>query len=335
MSMGLVRPADLARWAFWVPFRSLVDPRTPAVLHAMRGGWRLQYSAAGEDRELMADEYRRWFGDTMTERGIARTVQDAYRKSWRVHLEELTLSKLTPDTVDQWVELRGADRLDTALEEGRGVILVYPHAGPVMLMIAALAHKGYRYVQYAARGLAPPEIAANNPDLLAHNPLREAVRTAREAHENSLNVEYLTEDAPVRTLHRRLADNQIVGLAFDGRIGSSWAPMPFLNRTALLSPGPWKLACSTGAVVLPVFGHTPDDGPACIEIGEPIPAQDDWTSTAAAALSQQERWLRQHPEEYGLWLLHTRLRSGIDDHPLFTDTAPANDQRYRRWMPDE
>lgn len=335
MSTMLVRPTDLARWAFWVPFRSLVNPRTPTLLRAMHGGWRLQWATAGHDRVLMTDEYKRWFGDTVTEIGIEQIVQDAYRKAWRVHLEELTLSKLTPDTIDQWVQLRGSERLDAALSEGRGVILVYPHAGPVMLMIAALAHKGYRYVQYAARGLAPPEIAAKNPELLAHSPLREAVRTARESHENSLNVEYLTADAPVRTLHRRLADNAIVGIAFDGRIGSSWAPMRFLNRTALLSPGPWKLASSTDAIVLPVFCHTPDNEPACIEIGQPIRPLNDWALTANAVIAQQDQWLRQYPEEYGLWMLHTRVRSGIDDHPLFIDTAPPNDQRYRRWMPDE
>jgi len=281
----------------------------------------------------MESEFRKCFGTSLTDKGYTALVRDSYRSAWRTHLEELLLGKLSPDTIDQWIQLNGLEHLETALGHGRGVIWVYPHAGPVMLMIAGLAHKGYRYSQYAARGMAPPEIAQEHPELLASTPLREAVRRVRESNENNLPVEYLTLDTPVRTLHRHLNDNRIVGLAFDGRIGSGWWPGPFLNRTALLSAGPWKLACSTGATVLPVFCHSPQKGPAQVEIGTPVEPGKDWKELAQAVLPVHEQWLRMHPEEYGIWLLHTLERAGIDDHPMFIDNA--HDDRYTRWMPDE
>jgi KDO2-lipid IV(A) lauroyltransferase len=299
----------------------------------MNAGWRLQWAAAGKRRTLMENEFRRCFGKGLTDQGYATLVEHSYRTAWRTHLEELLLGKLNEHTIDQWVQLNGKRHLDTALERGRGVIWVYPHAGPVMLMIAGLAHNGFQYSQYAARGLAPPEIAQAHPELLAHNPLREAVRRVRETNENSLPVEYLTLDTPVRTLHRHLADNRIVGLAFDGRIGSGWWPTSFLNRTALLSSGPWKLACSTGATVLPVFCHSPHQSPAQVEIGAPITPGKDWKKLALKTIAVHEKWLRKHPEEYGVWLLHTLERAGIDDHPMFIDNA--QDDRYTRWMPDE
>jgi lauroyl/myristoyl acyltransferase len=299
----------------------------------MNAGWRLQWAAAGGRRAQMESEFRKCFGKGLTDQGYATLIEHSYRTAWRTHLEELLLGKLGPNTIDQWVQLKGLEHLDTALEQGRGVIWVYPHAGPVMLMIAGLAHNGFHYSQYAARGLAPPEIAKAHPDLLASNPLRESVRRVRENNENSLPVEYLTLDTPVRTLHRHLAENRIVGLAFDGRIGSGWWPSPFLNRTALLSSGPWKLACSTGATVLPIFCHSPQLGPAQVEIGAPIAPGKDWKDLAQRTLPVHEQWLRKHPEEYGLWLLHTLERAGIDDHPMFIDNA--QDDRYTRWMPDE
>jgi len=328
-----ITASDLARWAFWVGLRKGLSPDHPGVVRALAKGWRLQWMACPADRALMADEYKRWLGDTLTTRGHNRLVAEAYRSAWRVHLDELLLSQLNPENIDAWVKIRGEHRLKAALDQGVGVILVYPHAGPVMLMIAALAHKKYPYVQYAARGLAPKDMAQTHPELLAHNPLRAAIRKSREAHEDSLNVEYLTLDAPVRTLHRRLQSGHIVGIAFDGRIGSGWAPTPFLGRTALLSPGPWKLAASTKAIVLPVFCHGPKTGPAIVEIGSSIQGHQDWKEVASLAIRQQTAWLRRHPESYGLWLLHTRKRAGIDDHPLFIDVAP--DERYRAWMPDE
>ena len=324
---------DLAKWAFWVPLRAAVHPTRPGQIRSMNAGWRLQWAAAGPHRKQMESEFRKCFGSRLTTQGYSALVRDSYRAAWRTHLEELLIGKLGPETTPQWVQLNGRSHLDEALARGRGVIWVYPHAGPVMLMVAALAHNGYPYSQYAARGLAPPEIAQAHPELLASNPLREAVRKAREHNENQLPVEYLTLDTPVRTLHRHLADNRIVGLAFDGRIGSGWWPAPFLNRTALLSSGPWKLACSTGATVLPVFCHSPQTGPAQVEIGAPIEPGKNWKDLAQTVLPVHEKWLRMHPEEYGIWLLHTMQRAGIDDHPMFIDNAP--DDRYTRWMPDE
>jgi lauroyl/myristoyl acyltransferase len=324
------RPADLARWAFWGPLRATLSADQPALVRALGPAWNLQWRLAGKNATLMEDEYRRWLGPNLSERGYKTLVRDTYRKGWRTHLEELLLSKLTSHNLSNWATIEHMDRLQAALDRGNGVILVYPHAGPVMLMIAALSLHGIPYVQYAARGLAPEAIAEAHPELLASNRWRQAVRTARESHEDALNVEYLTLDAPVRTLHRRLEDNKVIGIAFDGRIGSGWFPATFLNRTALLSRGPWKLATSTGAAVVPVFCHSPDGAAATVEVGEPVDPGTDWRALADTVLAIQESWLRKHPEEYGLWLLHTRQRAAIDDHPFFIDTA--TDERYRRWM---
>ena len=324
---------DIAKWAFWIHLRSAMDPNRQRQVESMATAWRIYWMTAGKRRALMEEEYRKWLGPRLTDRGYSALVRDAYRAGFRTHLEELLLGKLAKDNVEQWVRLQGIHNIHEALSHNNGAIWVYPHAGPIMLMIAALAYSEFDYTQYAARGLAPPEIAEAHPTLLAHNPLRDAVRRAREAHENQLPVEFLTLNEPVRTLHRHLNDNRIVGLAFDGRIGSGWFPASFLHRTALLSSGPWKLAVSTGAPILPVFCHTPPGQPACIEVGEPILPMQDWKRLAATTLAKQEQWLKRHPEEYGLWLLHTRQRSAIDDHPFFI--ADAEDARHLRWMPDE
>lgn len=326
-------PADLARWAFWVPLRSTLDPTHPSTVHALRSAWHLQWAAAGNSKKRMKEEYHRWMGNQLTEQGYETLIRHTFRQGWRTHLEELLIGKLSPTTIDQWVQFRGLHHLDKALSAGKGVVWVYPHAGPVMLMLSGLAHKGYEYTQYAARGLPPDSVAKDHPELLAANRWRTAVREARESNEDQLPAEFLTLDTPVRTLHRRLADNRVVGLAFDGRIGTGWWPAPFLNRTALLSSGPWKLAVSTGATVVPAFCHSPTNGPATVEVGAPINPGTDWQKLAGTVLCQQEQWLRQHPEEYGFWMLHTKDRSAIDDHPMFVDTAPDN--RYRRWIPDE
>jgi len=332
MSTARTTPADLARWAFWGPLRKGLCPSNPGRVHALRRGWRLQWAAAGQGRALMADEYRRCFGSSYTEAGYAQLVADAYRQAWRTHMEELLLSKLSPGNIDDWLQLRGKENLDQALSHGKGVVWLYPHCGPVMLMIAGLAHRGYSYTQYAARGEPPAEMVQIHPELLATNRWRSAVRQSRESNEDAVPANYISLDTPVRALVRRLAANEIVGLAYDGRIGRGWWSTPYLGRTALLSPGPYKLAVMSGATVLPVFCHSPSDGPGLCEIGPPLRPGKDWSALADLVLRQQEAWLQRFPEEYGIWLLHARIRRAIDDHPLFLDYAEGD--RWRRWVAD-
>ena len=106
-------PKDLARWAFWVPFRRALRPEHPEQLATLYPLWRAQYQAARVQRDEMAKEMVLSFGDAREER-----LQDAYRVAFRVHLEELLLGKLNPDTVDHYITWQGKEHLDAALARG-------------------------------------------------------------------------------------------------------------------------------------------------------------------------------------------------------------------------
>ena len=65
-------------------------------------------------------------------------------------------------------------------------------------------------------------------------------------------------------------------------------------------------------------------------VGRPVRVdRKNWQEGAAEVLSVQEDWITRYPEEYGIWLLHARIRNDIDDHPLFVDHAV--DDRWKRW----
>jgi len=195
----------------------------------------------------------------------------------------------------------------------------------VLRTLAGLVQRGYRCVQVAARGLAPDGIGA--PARMGGNWFRERVRRVREADEDRIDATFLDQTSPVRALHRALSDGAVVDIAFDGRLGRGWVPLPYLGRTALLSPGPYKLAEQTGAMVVPVLCRTDEPVPVC-EIGEPV-EPGDWQQIARRVLDHAQAALERHPDQYGLWLLHCRERRAADDHPLFVDYAP--DDRWRRW----
>lgn len=318
-----VRPGDVARWLFWVQARRLLPVQRPGLVRAALPLWRVQHRLAA-GRALMADEYARSFGELGPD-----AVAGAYRVAFRAHYEELLLGRLTADNWSSYLTFPHRDRLDAALARKKGAIVLFPHAGNFMMMIAAISLAGYPYTQYAARGLAPPEVAEAHPELFGHNWFRAETRRVREESEDRLPARFLTMDAPLRQLFRRLADNELVGIAFDGRIGNKYLKVPFLGRQALINPGPYRMALSTGAAIVPTMVECPVAGPDVCHFGVPIlPDGHTPDSLAAAYVAVVEAWLRAHPEQYGTWLLHCRLRNAVDDHPLFVDYAP--DDRWRR-----
>lgn len=320
---------DAARYLFWVQLRELADPRDTSFLRMLsRGISRGQYALSARRRDLLLDELRRTFPEVARS---DRTLQNVCRSSYDLHVqclvEELLLGQLVPENIDVFMTFDGREHLDAALALGRGVVLVYPHAGAVMLMIARLTLSGLPYTQVAARGFPPPEkqiSAEQRPSWLNRR-----VREARESAEDALGARYHGFDDSPRALYRDLASNHIVGIAFDGRGSTAFDRVSYLGRPSLLSPGPWKLAAATGAAVVPAMCIRQRNRSHRLRLAPPIipregPRREVAAELRETALQQHlEPWLRQHPDHYGRWLLHTRLRAPLDDAPLFeTVTSP-------------
>lgn len=311
---------DVAKFGFYVQLRRALDPEKPEVFHALHRADRVVPVVWRSGRALMEDELLR--------SGLEPQVDRALRIQYRVAVTELALGRFTRETLQPFVRVEGRHHLDAALARGKGVVWVYPHAGAVMLMLVWLVKNGYPYTQYAARGLAPKDVAEAHGQLLGHNKWRQAVRDARERDEDQTGGTFLSLSKPARELYRTLARNELVGIAFDGRIGNKWQPYTFLGRQALLNPGAWRLARSTGAMLVPCYNTVPDNGPAVCTIGEAIDPSDEGADKRVLRFAEEQ--IQRSPAEYAPWLLHCRLRNAIDDHPLFTDHA--EDDRWRKWM---
>ena len=326
MDLAIPRPnelRDFARWLFWSPLRDQLDPQKPQRLRALYRLWPSVLVTGGQQRERMKDEYRRCFGAEYSAEALDDLVKDSYRIAFRTHLEELVLGRLDEKTVFDFLQLEGRENLDAALERGKGALIMSAHAGSFMLPIAAISLLGYPYTQYAARGLPPQEVLDANPDAIPQNRWANETRAIREANEDALPANYLTLHTSARALYRRLANNETVGIAFDGRVGNKWVRMPYLGREALLNPGPYRLASKTGAALVPTLTHTPSDGPGVCTFGEPIYPEDrPWQEIMREFVHDRvEPWIKSHPEEYGVWLAHCRGRAKVDDHPFFVDYA--------------
>lgn len=317
--------ADLARYLFWVHLREVVDPDDPEVVRALATiGGRARALRRANGLAQLRDALRRTFPALGANEGaLERAVLTADEARIQAHLEELFLSRLDARRVAALVRLDGEAHLVAARAQGRGAVLVFPHAGAVQLLVARLGFAGFPVV-HVSHGAAPAEPRDPGDGW----PTRR-IRAVREAAEDRLPVQVLRRDDD-RAIAEALGNNDVVAVAFDGRGDDVLEPAVWLGRPATLSPRPWRWAAAAGAPVVPAVVWREADKSRRLTLGPPIGPADAAT-LRDAALAWMGHGLQAHPEDYGPWLAHC-ARVG---RPLFADevTASAGTPRGRRARP--
>jgi Kdo2-lipid IVA lauroyltransferase/acyltransferase len=319
---------DLGRFFWWSVLRHGIRNQTPERLRALSQViGTLEPKLRSARGELMADELERCFGARYPSPSQRAALLRKADLLWtRCLVEELTLDAHAPHEIQHWMRFRNRGHLDAALAEGRGVLLLFPHAGNVMMLIALLAHSGYDYAQVAARGF-PEDYDAHGP---AHRPSRfnRWAQEAREAAEDRLSAEFIPFFRP-RQMLRALERNAILGLAFDGRASSHFMATRYLGRPAHLARGPWKLAQRYRVPIVPAVCAASAHGPHELRLFPPVLAEPNEPLEALqqrTTASTVEAFLNANPEHYLRWLTHCRKHAGADPYPLFRDGGPSPSQ---------
>lgn len=192
---------------------------------------------------------------------ILRHTMQNFRKDL---LEIWTFPKLNQNRINRMSYFEGIERLDKALEKGKGAILCITHFGSWKIILPALGYNGYKVNQIAAN----PLTFEKDTEASSHN----IIMKLELESESSLPAKfiYLDEGKSIRQIYRVLANNEIVVISLDGIIGGKRMAMPFLNGTLLLSTGGASLSLSTEAPSLPVFIVRQKNNKHKIIIHEPV-----------------------------------------------------------------
>lgn len=192
---------------------------------------------------------------------ILRHTMQNFRKDL---LEIWAFPKLNQNRINRMSCFEGIERLDKALEKGKGAILCITHFGSWKIILPALGYNGYKVNQIAAN----PLTFEKDTEASSHN----IIMKLELESESSLPAKfiYLDEGKSIRQIYRVLANNEIVVISLDGIIGGKRMAMPFLNGTLLLSTGGASLSLSTEAPSLPVFIVRQKNNKHKIIIHEPV-----------------------------------------------------------------
>jgi KDO2-lipid IV(A) lauroyltransferase len=235
------------------------------------------------------------FGRERGPEELTEIARESYRNFGRMTFEYARFPRLTRKDVDALITVTGAEHIDTALERGRGAILVAGHFGN-WETITTLGWKGY-----------PMTLLVGEQ----HNTLVDGLM-------NRLRGRFGAEIVPVTGnlmgVLRALRRNRVVAMLSDQDAGRSGVFVDFLARPASTPYGPGRMAASTGAALLPTSVVRRDGGAHEIVVSRAVePPPEDLPQAERVRLltqgytSEFGRFVREYPEHY-FWM-HRRWKT--------------------------
>jgi phosphatidylinositol dimannoside acyltransferase len=225
------------------------------------------------------------------------------RQTYRWRTRDLLFDSPAYDRVSERFRVAGRDRLDAAMAEGRGVILLANHFGSHVLIAHWAFREGYPLRWF---GEKPRNVSKFLSDhLRSEGPLgQDKLFLSRSTS--------MTEAASaVVRVSQILKAGMIAFMASDVRWGDAKvAPAQFLGRTENFASTWVTLAAMTGAAVVPVYSRMDESGACHLDFREPLRVPPDgarkgravdWVQKAIDDLEDQVRRFPEQSNDYFFW----------------------------------
>jgi len=228
-----------------------------------------------------------------SQRDVRRTARETFRNFARGLLEFFYLQRVSPEELDEWIMIEGAEHVDAALAKGQGIICVTAHLGNWEILARKLARQGYR-LSVIARDSDDPE----------------TTRIINHVRENG-GYKVLGRDSSALAALRCLRKNELLGILPDQNTLSG-VFVEFFDRPVAAVTGPAVLALKTGAAIMCGFARRTPEGRFKAVVYPPLDLphtgseEGDVHALTAAFTRVIEAEIRKDPAQW-LWL-HDRWR---------------------------
>ena len=302
MSPTVDRLTDLGFGAGWSLVKNLPDPVADRLF---RQAADTAFRRRGPSVVQLAKNLHRVLGDQSTPESLAAVVRAGMRSYARYWKETFRLSAMDHQQVCDVVEANtiGAEHIDRAKEQGRGVVLAVTHSGNWDVAGMWVTRRWGSMATVVER-LQP-----------------ESLYEKFVAYRESLGMEILPltgGKGPSQVLRERLTAGGIIALVGDRDLSASGVPVTFFGQTATMPPGPAMLAALTDSSLCPTNLSFTDKGWAQ-HIHPPV-------ELPGTRLAQQVRG--------GTQLIAEIFQRGITEHPadwhMLQPLWPADAQRTPR-----
>lgn len=262
---GILR--DILRLVVWYPLRWVLKILPVALgIGLLNKMGELHYALSTGKTQALRENLSRFMSTGDAEK--AKIIKDYLKNHYVDRLIIFLFEKFTTRQINKIIEFDGLAHLGAALKQGKGVILVHGHFGPVHIPLLALARLGYRMKQ----------IGLPSDDGLSWIGRHVAFRL-RLRYEAKIPAEIVNAESFLRPIFLWLKDGGVVMATGDGsgtghHVGRHEV-FDFLGHKVLFPLGPAILAEKTGAEILPLFVTPGQRKPYKIIIGTPLVKADE------------------------------------------------------------
>ena len=228
--------------------------------------------------------------------GRARIVDGVFRSIARVLVAFAKFPEIRRDNaglegLQKWIRCEGAEYVEEALRQGRGVLFATAHLGNWEL-------SAYAYALLAA----PMHVVVRPLD----NPLIDALVERRRALSGN---RIIGKGDYARSILKALAANQTVGILVDQNSSADAGVfVDFFGMKACAAVGFARLAAHSGAAVIPGFAVWEEaERRYVLRFRPPVPITGDAARDTQSVQRRLEEAIRQYPDQW-LWV-HRRWRT--------------------------
>jgi KDO2-lipid IV(A) lauroyltransferase len=235
------------------------------------------------------------FGAEKSEQQIYKTAKDVFINLGKNAAEFINFGKINGSNIDSFIRVEGIEKIDKALRDKKGVIVIACHLGNWELEAAYFGLKGY-----LCSIIVRPSRYERFDNL---------INSARRAK----NLNIIPREHSFKKIISCLKANQLVGILPDQDIDSiDGVFVDFFGRKAYTPSGPVLLAIASGAPVFPTFCIR-QNGRHKLLIEDPLDLEISGDRVKDVLVNTQkwsaivERYIREYPGQW-VWM-HRRWKT--------------------------
>jgi Kdo2-lipid IVA lauroyltransferase/acyltransferase len=247
-------------------------------------------------RKITLENLKRSFPDK-DKKELKQIAKRAYRNIAKLLTEYMLFPKLDKGRILRLVEFEGLEVFDSALQEGKGAVLVTGHFGSWELMGAATSQKGYPI------------------DFLVGEQHNRLVDNLMNEHRMMMGIGIIKMGAAAKGVIKALKENRFVAMLSDQDAGKDGTIVDFLGFPASTPKGPAAFSLKTNAPMIMGFIIRTNGKrqKIILESVEPIEKtsnkEEDIKRLTQAYTSVLEKYIRMHPDHW--YWLHRRWKSTL------------------------
>lgn len=245
----------------------------------------IKYIVSRRERFWMRENLRMVM-PVATRKGLRRCSRQIFRNFAKYLVDFFRFEILNPEYIKSHIEIEGLEYIDSALEEGKGAIILSAHLGNWEIGGAALALMGY-----------PMNcVALDHKNALVNNFF---------IHQRQINKEkVISIRFTLRRCFNCLEDNELLAILGDKDFTNTGIPITFFSKIALIPKGPALFSIKTGAVIIPGYTVRMKDDYFQMVFTRPIrpnptgDLQRDLAELTSLCIERLQEFIKRYPSQW-------------------------------------